>query len=103
MILHQEICKDVKFSTPEEVVEFQVNMTDQDYGWYQYQANVFAACVLVPTEILIKEYEIAVKDKEKVNKEAEFILPYLMLLPDKFEVSTDVLIQRIKKEKLIKN
>lgn len=100
-VLHKELYEHMNFKTPEDVVSFQNAISEEQYGWYEYQANVFAAGILVPTKILKLEYENAAKEKEKINKENEFIIPYLEFLPSKFEVSSYVLIQRARKEKLL--
>ncbi len=100
-VLHRELYEHLNFKTPEDVVNFQDAISEENYGWYEYQANVFAAGLLVPSEILKIEYDLAVKEIKKINKEEEFIVPYLESLLNKFEVSSYVLIQRLRKEHLL--
>lgn len=100
-ILHEEIYCQEQFDTADQFIKFQESMSEKSYGWLEYQANVFAGCLLVPTENLRIEVAKAIKEKEKINKEEEFIIPYLEQLPTLFNVSFPVLIQRIKKEGLL--
>ncbi|KKP81047.1 MAG: hypothetical protein UR81_C0008G0016 [Candidatus Levybacteria bacterium GW2011_GWB1_35_5] len=63
-ILHEEIYSQEQFYAPEEFIAFQENMPEKDYGWLEYQANVFAGCLLVPTEKLKTEVLKAIKERE---------------------------------------
>ena len=73
-ILHEEIYSQEQFDAPEKFIEFQENMPEKDYGWLEYQANVFAGCLLVPTDNLKVEVAKAIKEKEKSNKEEKLYI-----------------------------
>ncbi|KKR51009.1 MAG: hypothetical protein UT84_C0003G0004 [Candidatus Curtissbacteria bacterium GW2011_GWA1_40_16] len=97
-VLHSKIYKNCKIQSKEDYLKFQQSLTDENQKWLEIQAHIFAACVLVPTEKLKEEIKKAVG---KQHPQAEFSIPYLQSLPEKFKVSTDVIYRRIQKEKLL--
>lgn len=97
-ILHSKIYENCKIQTKDDYLKFQQSLTDENQKWLEIQAHIFAACVLVPTERLKEEISKAVG---KQHPQADFSIPYLQSLPEKFKVSSDVIYRRIQKEKLL--
>lgn len=53
--LHKDKYSELDIESPQEWQESICQMTDKDYGHFEYQANEFAGRLLVPKEILIEE------------------------------------------------
>lgn len=100
MILYKEIYCIGSFNSPEEYSKYQDSISSEDYDWLERQANIFAGCILVPEKPLREEVSKALRNQ--LTKEEDFAIPYLEFLPEKFKVSSMVLLRRIKKEGLLK-
>lgn len=101
-VLHSSIYSRFKIQTPDDYLNFQNMITEQDQKWLEIQANIFAACFLVPTPKLKEEFLLTLK-KEMVPAGAgeEYFIPLLEPLPSRFNVSWAVLYRRMQKEGLI--
>lgn len=101
-ILHSEIYKNFRIGTLEDYLGFQNKISEDNQKWLEIQANIFAACTLVPSASLKEEFSKALKE-EKLPRRAntEYFIPYLEQLPSKFNVSWGVLYRRMQKEGLI--
>lgn len=102
LILHGEIFKELGINSVEKLNEFSVKLTDEEYGWLEYQAYSFASHVLVPRDLLIS----ALKKKlgRLPSMEApEVLAPVIGDLPDAFQVSDAVILRRLQKEKIVKS
>jgi len=105
--LHRDIYERFEFSTPEEWKEFELNISEKEYGNFEFQANEFAGRLLVPRDRLVKDIE-EICDTIKEKK----LVDYLKTDPDAvlsristslckpFGVSTDVIIRRVEREGL---
>jgi len=91
MILHSGIYKIANVSTLEKYNEFRNSITEVEYSRLEGQANIFAGCLLVPTQILVAEYNKILKERGDMSKMAII-----------FKVSKRTLVYRIKKEILDK-
>lgn len=103
-VLHSSIYSRFKIQTPDNYLDFQNRITEEDQKWLEIQANIFAACFLVPTSKLKEEFSLTLKE-EMVPSGAseEYFIPLLEQLPLKFKVSWAVLYRRMQKEGLIKD
>jgi len=101
-VLHSSIYSQFKIQTLEEYLRFQNSITAEDQKWLEIQANIFAACLLVPSSRLKEEFTLTLK-KEKVPRGAgeEYFIPLIEQLPTKFKVSWAVMYRRMQKEGLI--
>lgn len=97
-ILHSKIYESSNIRTKEDYLKFQNSLTHEDQKWLEVQAHIFAACVLVPTAKLKEEIKAAIGEQKP---QADYSIPYLRNLPQKFKVSWEVLSRRIVKEKLL--
>lgn len=97
-LLHTKIYESCEIKTKEDYLNFQNSLTHEDQKWLEIQAHIFAACVLVPTEKLKEEIQAAIGQQ---RPQADYSIPYLQNLPQKFKVSSDVIYRRIQKEKLL--
>ena len=61
IFLHKKIFQQATFSTFAEWKKFGNSIPEKDYGWLEWQANIFAGHVLVPQEDLEKLTAKAVK------------------------------------------
>lgn len=103
IILHKKIYEQFNIESEEDYVKFQQRVSGDDHYWLEKQANMFAGCILVPTEPLKK----AIEEEMKLHNvphdyQVDYSLPFLENLPKKFNVSPEVLFIRIKKEGLLK-
>ncbi len=97
-LLHSQIYESCEIKTKEDYLNFQNTLTHEDQKWLEIQAHIFAACVLVPTEKLKEEIKAAIGEQKP---QADYSIPYLRNLPQRFKVSWEVLSRRIVKEKLL--
>lgn len=52
--LHREQIDSLEFKTLEEWIKFRMTLPPETTGWFEYQANEFAGCLLVPLDSLIE-------------------------------------------------
>lgn len=102
LILHEEIFRGLNIRTEEDAFRLTVNTTDDDYGWLEYQAYVFAGNVLVPKNALTHEVEKRLGKIPYKKFLPEDIFPISQELLDVFKVSGEVLSRRLGKEGIIK-
>jgi Zn-dependent peptidase ImmA (M78 family) len=101
IVLHGEIFKKLEINSVEKLNEMSVKLTEEEYGWLEYQAYSFASQVLVPKKLLFSEL------KKKLGKipslEApETFAPIAQELLDTFQVSGEVILRRLQREGIIK-
>ncbi len=102
-VLHSSIYSKYKIEKPEDYIKFQNEITEEDQKWLEIQANIFAACFLVPTSKLKEELDDILKKENITNElDGDYFIPYLEQLPSKFKVSWAALYRRMQKENLIK-
>ena len=105
--LHKELYLKFGVSSPEEWKDFVLNVPENEYRSFEWQANEFAGRLLVPHP----ELEAEVKKVSKILKKRN-LLSFLEVDPDAvlsgisqmlckpFGVSTDVIEKRVKRERL---
>jgi len=92
--LHSKIYNSLEIKTVGDYVAFQNSVPENDHKWLEIQAHIFAACVLVPTIKLKKEFNKIMGSKPA---QIDYSMPYLFELPG----SPDVILRRLQKESLI--
>ena len=102
LILHKELFESLKIETTEDLYNLSEKISDKEYSWLEWQAYSFAGQVLVPKNILFKEIE---KRLGRLPKEEtlETIFPLVGDLSEIFQVSGEVVVRRLQKEKIIKD
>jgi len=103
-VLHKEIYESLVIENIEDYENFFANMSQDDYRFFESQANRFANYLLIPTDRLEKEIEDTTKNNEKykIFEEEEAKINYLSWsLCNKFKISEKPMTIAIKN--LIKN
>jgi len=108
--LHKDMIKSVGFTNIDEWKGFvKEGITDDDYGWFEYQAYEFAGRLLVPINHLKDELE---KQRDKIEQYLDlgrglynepFVNALSRVICSKFEVSPTVIAKRIDKEDALSN
>jgi Zn-dependent peptidase ImmA (M78 family) len=100
--LHNKIYKQFTIEDENSYIEFQNSISEEDQKWLEIQANIFSACLLVPTNKLKEEVKKAIKvGNSNTPVQADYSIPYLEELPSVFNVSYGVIYRRLDKEKLL--
>lgn len=106
--LHRDFYKNLTFSTPEEWVKVYTAFPDKDHNWAEFQANTFAACLLIPDVSFIPRYNDELErnidlihEAKKQNIPRAEYLDYVIgnmatRLSPLFNVSTGAMERRIK-------
>lgn len=100
-ILHGDLFKSLDINSIEDLNNLAVKITDEEYGWIEYQAYSFASHVLVPTQLLVNELKKRL-GRIPVQEAPETLVTVTEDLLDVFQVSGDVLARRLVKEGIVK-
>lgn len=101
LILHGDLFNKFNINSIEKLNTLSDKMTDEEYGWIEYQAYSFASQVLVPTTELLKELKNKL-GKIPTNEMPEVFSPIAQDLLQIFQVSGEVLLRRLQKERILK-
>lgn len=101
-ILHGELFKKLNINSVEALNTLSSKITDEEYGWLEYQAYSFASQVLVPKKLLFEEI------KKRLGKIPQAAAPEVLAtiaqdLLEVFQVSGEVILRRLQKEDIVKN
>lgn len=103
--LHKDIYSSFSIEDPSAWKEFMMNISDRQYGFFEYQANEFAGCALVPRERLIVEMETCIQQIQEigliklVTKDPAAVLSNISpTLCKPFGVSAQVIERRVERE-----
>jgi hypothetical protein len=107
-VLHKDIYTDLDITSPEEWRLFILNVPENEYRNFEWQANEFAGRLLVPHERLVREinnaYKIIQADKKLavyIQRDPDAVLSRISpLLCKTFGVSETVIETRVKREAL---
>lgn len=101
-ILHGEIFKKLNINSVEALNNLAAKITDEEYGWLEYQAYSFASQVLVPKSLL---FETLKKRLGRVPslETPEVLSTIIQDLPSIFQVSDAVILRRLQKEGIVRN
>lgn len=101
LILHNKVFRDLRISKPEDIYRLTNVITENEYGWLEYQAYTFAGHILVPKTELIKELNLLLPISKERAIRFEELIPVAPELYERFCVSGEVLYRRLEKEKLV--
>lgn len=102
LILHNAWYKKYGPKSFEDYLTFYDNIDKKAYKYMEIQASTFAGLVLVPSELLVNEL-MKRFGKTPHLENPEFFIPVAQDLLDIFEVSGEVMLRRLQKEKIIKS
>lgn len=105
VILHSDVFKNLVFKSAYDWKKFIMEVDNVEYQWFETYAYQFAGLILVPPEILARELKIIQvsyeKDGQAPNSKNVIFEEYVLnRLKEKFQVSSDVIVKRIKKDGL---
>lgn len=101
-VLHHELFKKLDINSVEALNNLATKITDEEYGWLEYQAYSFGSQVLVPKSILYDEIKKRIGKIPKLEA-PEVLAPVAQDLLDVFQVSGDVMLRRLQKENIVKS
>lgn len=102
LTLHKEIFRKLDINSVERLSYFCTKLTDEEYGWFEYQAYSFASQVLVPKNLLLEELRKRL-GRIPTMEPPEILATVVQDLPEIFEVSDAVILRRLQKEGIIKS
>jgi Zn-dependent peptidase ImmA (M78 family) len=105
VFLHGEVFKSFQLRNIYDWKKFMMEVDMNEYSWLESHAYQFAGLILVPKDILARELKIIQisyeKDGQAPNRENEIFEEYVMnRLIEKFQVSSAVIVKRMKKDGL---
>ena len=106
LILHSDEINKINFQNPDEWVNFRNEMDETDLNWFEQQAHEFAGRLLVPVDPLKKILENQRDNVEKYreisqnNDNDKLIEAIARTINHEFEVSPEVILRRIRAEKI---
>lgn len=103
LILHKTYFENLNIHTVEDIYNISDQISEDDYGWLEYQAYSFAGQVLVPKNVLISEVEKRLGGIPKGKFLPEKIFSISQDLLEIFNVSGEVLSRRLQKAGIINN
>ena len=100
LLLHEEIYKNHKFKMTKDWKKFIKDFPEDEYSWFEWQANEFAGLVLVPCSHLERRLSYNVKQVRGLGVQDENVIydRVVELLSEDFTVSRDVIQRRLNKE-----
>ena len=112
IVMHSDLYRQISFTNTVEFKEFQRSFDPKEYDKIEWQANSFAASILVPTALLIEKFnegcEVLSKavgyDDVNLLKDSPNFPEYIgswLARPERFFVSPHVIIRRLRREGLI--
>ena len=101
-ILHGKIFKQLNINSVDKLNELAIKITDDEYRLLEYKAYSFASQVLVPKDLLFAEI------KKRIGKIPKLETPEVLAtiaqdLLNIFQVSGEVMLRRLEKEKIVKS
>lgn len=70
LVLHQSVLAEANFSSPEEWLEFQNAIPEEDRSWLEWQAYALAGLILVPRDPLARR----IRDAIEMAKAGDFMV-----------------------------
>lgn len=104
--LHRPLYEGARIKTVRDWQAVQDSISEDDYAWFEFQANSLAGLVLVPTPELRDQYRAAVRAAEEAGLSEKTLKSdagkshLARWLADKFEVSEMVIEKRMEKDEL---
>lgn len=104
--LHRPLYEGSRIKSVRDWRDVQDSISEDDYAWFEFQANSFAGLVLVPTAQLRDQYRAAVRAAEEAGLSDQTLQSeagkshVARWLADQFEVSELVIEKRMEKDGL---
>ena len=104
--LHRPLYEGTRIRSVRDWQAVQDSISEDDYAWFEFQANSFAGLVLVPTAELADQYRAAVRAAQEAGLSDETLKNeagkshVARWLADQFEVSELVIEKRMEKDGL---
>ncbi len=102
LVLHHELFKQLNINSVEALNQLAVKITDEEYGWLEYQAYSFASQVLVPKSLFFEALKKRL-GRLPSRETPEVLSTTIQDLPGLFQVSDAVILRRLQKEGIVKN
>lgn len=105
IVLHRDVFESVEIRKIADWKRFLKTMSEDDRGWFEFQANSFAGLVLVPRPALVREHPKCVslvkKHGGQIARQPEAAQSFVEeCLGKRFDVSPEVISRRLNKEHL---
>ena len=109
LVLHRSNIDLVRFLSEDDWKSFRINLIDEPLGWFETQASEFAGRLLVPIDQLTTAFMNARTEILKKNsgwsdskpEEEEIISLASIMIAPKFDVSSEVIEKRLRKENVL--
>ncbi|MEK7577914.1 MAG: ImmA/IrrE family metallo-endopeptidase [Patescibacteria group bacterium] len=101
-VMHAEWYKNNGPKNLDDYLTFHEKVSPEAYKYLEIQANTFAGLVLVPTNPLTTLLRTKL-GRTPSNEDFSILVPIFQELLDVFQVSGDMLLYRMQKEKLVKS
>jgi Zn-dependent peptidase ImmA (M78 family) len=104
--LHRPLYQGSRISSVRDWQTIQDSISEDDYAWFEFQANSFAGLVLVPAAELADQYRVAVRAAQEAGLSEETLSSdagkshLARWLADQFEVSELAMEKRMEKDGL---
>lgn len=102
LVLHHELFKQLNINSVEALNQLAVKITDEEYGWLEYQAYSFASQVLVPKSLFFEALKKRL-GRLPSQETPEVLSTIIQDLPGIFRVSDAVILRRLQKEGIVRN
>ena len=106
VVLHEKIYKNISHDSVEDWLDFFRTVPENEYTWIEQHAYEFAGRLLVPSDLLKDEYDCQKSFAEDLgftqwDESGETALEYMSeKIARKFGVSSQVILKRLRKEKI---
>jgi Zn-dependent peptidase ImmA (M78 family) len=109
LVLHRSNIDMVRFLSEADWKNFRAGLNDEPLGWFETQASEFAGRLLVPLEELVDAFKQTRSELMKKHTswadpdldEDEIILKASTIIAPRFDVSSEVIEKRLRKENVL--
>lgn len=101
LVLHANWYKSHGPNNMDDYLTFYDRIDHEIYKYLEIQASTFAGLVLVPKEALLEKLRVKL-GRMPANESLELLIPIFQDLLEVFQVSGEVLLRRMQREKIVK-
>lgn len=102
LFLHGELFKKINIQSIDDLYNFALKITEDEYRWIEYQAYSFGSQVLIPQKLLFREIQKRI-GKVPHFEAPEILAPIAQDLLEIFQVSGEAMLRRLEKENIVKS
>lgn len=102
LVLHAEWYKARGPKTIDDYLTFYDRIDREIYKYLEIQASTFAGLILVPREALLEKLQVKL-GRTPSNENLELMIPVFQDLLEVFQVSGEVLLRRMQREKIVRS